>query len=82
MAAATVGAAAKAFPSWCKSRVEDRRRVLLKAADILEARSDECRNYMSQETGAQKAFSEFNIKTSTELLREIGGGIGAALGLG
>ncbi|KAH6684671.1 aldehyde dehydrogenase domain-containing protein [Halenospora varia] len=78
-AIAAVEAAAHAFSSWSKSRVEDRRQIILKAADILEARSNECRSYMEEETGAQEKFSGFNIKVSADLLREIGGGIGAAL---
>jgi acyl-CoA reductase-like NAD-dependent aldehyde dehydrogenase len=78
-AVAAVEAAARAFPAWSKSRIEDRRQIFLKAADILETRAEECRRSMTQETGALEQFSNFNISTSADLLREVAGRISAAL---
>jgi acyl-CoA reductase-like NAD-dependent aldehyde dehydrogenase len=78
-AVAAVEAAARAFPAWSNMRIEDRRRIFLKAADILEARAEECQMYMAKETGALAQFSGFNITASADLLREIAGGISTAL---
>lgn len=39
---AAISAAQAAFPSWTKTKPQVRRNILLKAADILEKRAEEC----------------------------------------
>lgn len=72
-------AAARAFPQWAATKPAFRRNVFLRAADILEKRSDECKQYMHSEMAAQPGFTSFNILTSVEILRDLAGRIASAL---
>ena len=72
-------AALRAFPTWSNSRVQDRRRTFLKAANLVEERAEELQSYMKQETGALDQFAGFNTTLSADLLREIAGRISASL---
>ncbi|KAM0720342.1 hypothetical protein Q7P37_004478 [Cladosporium fusiforme] len=68
-----VEAAQRAFKTWRKTKPAEIRKILLKAADIMESRSAELIDYMRQETGALEGFSQFNIGTSVEVLRNVAG---------
>ncbi|KAF2201003.1 aldehyde dehydrogenase [Delitschia confertaspora ATCC 74209] len=70
-------AAQAAFPSWSKTKPAARRNILLKAADILEKRAEECADYMMQETGATDKWAGFNIPLSAELIRDVAGRVSA-----
>jgi acyl-CoA reductase-like NAD-dependent aldehyde dehydrogenase len=63
----------RAFKTWRKTKPAERRKILLKAADIIEARAAELVDYMKQETGALDGFSNFNIGTTVEVFRNIAG---------
>lgn len=78
-ALAAVEAAAKAFPTWSKTKPIFRRNILFKAAELLEKREKECIDYIMQETGAVEPFGKFNMFTTAEMLRDVGGRIEAAL---
>lgn len=78
-ALAAVHAAREAFLSWSTSKPAFRRDILLRVADILSENSDEYQGYMVQETGASSVFTEFNVKTSCEILRDCAGRISSAL---
>lgn len=72
-AAATVEdakAAAAAFPSWSAFGPNQRRDLLLKAADLLMARSAEFVELMTQETGSAPGWANFNVKIAAGMLRE------------
>jgi acyl-CoA reductase-like NAD-dependent aldehyde dehydrogenase len=75
-----IQAAAEAFKIWGKATANERRRVFLNAADIMEQRRSELIGYMSQETGADDAWSNENINIAADLLRDIGGRCGTISG--
>ena len=65
-----VEAAAAAFPDWSKSPPAVRQRVFLKAADILEKRSDEVILMLARETGCTFGFGMFQMGFVPGLLRQ------------
>ncbi|UKZ75529.1 hypothetical protein TrVFT333_003216 [Trichoderma virens FT-333] len=69
-ATAAVDAAAAAFKTWRKSTPVQRRDIFLKAADIIQQKSDELVEIMSNETGAATPWALFNINTAAELIRD------------
>ncbi|KAJ5472177.1 hypothetical protein N7530_006178 [Penicillium desertorum] len=67
-----VEAANAAFPSWSQTKPTVRRDILLKAADILEARLDTNAEYMRQEMGADVGASAgFVVPLGVRMLREV-----------
>ncbi|TWH75877.1 acyl-CoA reductase-like NAD-dependent aldehyde dehydrogenase [Azomonas agilis] len=66
---AAVAAAQKAFPAWSALGPAERRAYLNKAADMLEARSDEFMA-LAVETGAAANWYGFNVHLAAEVLRE------------
>ncbi len=71
-AAAAAAAAAAAFPAWSERGPGDRRRLLLAAADLLEARVDRFVAAMAEETGATACWSRFNVRLAADMLRDAG----------
>lgn len=69
-AVAAVESSAAAFPAWARMAPEARRRILLKAADLLEGRTNDFFDVMMQETGAPATWAGFNVHLAAELLRE------------
>jgi acyl-CoA reductase-like NAD-dependent aldehyde dehydrogenase len=63
-------AAAAAFPSWSETGPNERRMLLLKAADMLEAKSQDFIKLMMEETGATGPWSGFNVMFAAKVLRE------------
>ena len=68
-----VEAAQTAFKTWKKAKPAEVRTILLKAADIFEARGDEIASYMKEETGALDNFTQFNLVGTIENLRDVAG---------
>lgn len=71
-ALAAAAAAAAAFPAWSATSPAARRAVLLKAADILEARTPDFIAAMRAETGASDVWAGFNCHLGANMLREAG----------
>lgn len=69
-AKAAVHAAAKAFPAWSALGPSERRALLSKAADALQAREAEFAVAMATETGASHMWAGFNVKLAADGLRE------------
>jgi vanillin dehydrogenase len=63
---------AAAFPSWSELGPNERRSRLLKAADLLEARSLEFAKLGLAETGATLGWGHFNVHFAANILREAG----------
>lgn len=63
-------AAAAAYPEWSKTGPGVRRALLLKAADALEAKTDEIIQTMTKETGATAPWGGFNCMLAAGILRE------------
>ena len=69
-ATAAVAAADAAFPAWAAMTPGVRQRLFLRAADVLERRTQDVVRIMAHETGSGGAFAMFQIKWSIDLLRQ------------
>lgn len=69
-AVAAVESAHRAFQSWSQSGPTERRRILLKAADILESKTPQFIDVMAKEIGASELWSGFNVMLAANLFRE------------
>lgn len=67
---AAVAAASAALPDWSMRGPNARRDLLLKAADVLEAKRDAFVAIMMAEIGTTAVWSAFNVKLATGMLRE------------
>jgi acyl-CoA reductase-like NAD-dependent aldehyde dehydrogenase len=67
---AAVAAAAEAFPAWSKTGPSERRKILNKAADTLEAMTPEFVAAAVEETGSTKPWAGFNVMFATKIIRE------------
>ena len=67
---AAVDAAAKAFPAWSEMAPYQRRKIFLKAADIMEAKTEEAVSTMATEVGGARPWAAFNVELCIEILRE------------
>jgi acyl-CoA reductase-like NAD-dependent aldehyde dehydrogenase len=69
-ALAAVESASTAFATWRNSPPSERRRILLKAADALEARTPAFIEAMAAEVGASQLWAGFNVYLAANLFRE------------
>jgi acyl-CoA reductase-like NAD-dependent aldehyde dehydrogenase len=67
---AACDAAAAAFPAWAEMGPNARRMLLLKAADMLAARTDDFIKLMIEETGSTGPWAGFNVMFAAMILRE------------
>ncbi|MFD9945328.1 aldehyde dehydrogenase family protein [Nonomuraea sp. NPDC059023] len=65
-----VAAAWTAFHSWSRTSHSERRRILLRAADLLEQHAPEHYDALTLETGAVRQWAEMNIAEAAANLRE------------
>ena len=65
-----VDAAQRAFPAWSETGPSERRALLMKAADLLETRTDDFARAMTEEIGATGPWGGFNVHFAASLLRE------------
>ncbi|MCF6743156.1 aldehyde dehydrogenase [Blastococcus sp. KM273128] len=72
-AVAAVEAAAAAFEKWAATTPGERRRLLLAAADLLEASTDRFVERMAAECGATAGWGHFNVHLAAGILREAAG---------
>ena len=61
---------AKAFPAWSQTAPSTRRAILNRAADVLEARTEEFIAAGMNETGGTRAWLGFNVKLAAGILRD------------
>jgi len=69
-AVAAVGAASAAFKEWSKTSPSQRRAILWKAADLLEARAQDVAKTITAETGGTFGWGMFNTFFAATMLRE------------
>ncbi|HSW24024.1 MAG TPA: aldehyde dehydrogenase [Burkholderiaceae bacterium] len=69
-ALAAVDAAAQAFKTWSVTGPGERRALLMKAADQLDAKTPQFIEAMAAETGATGAWAGFNVFLAAGMLRE------------
>jgi acyl-CoA reductase-like NAD-dependent aldehyde dehydrogenase len=65
-----VESCAKAFPAWSQTGPNQRRDILLRAAQLLEERTESFVESMIGETGASMPWVRFNVKLAAGMLRE------------
>ena len=65
-----VEAAAAAFPAWAALGPSARRKILLAAADLMEAKAQEFAGLMTAETGSTGPWGGFNSHLAAGILRE------------
>ena len=65
-------AAAAAFPAWSATGPNQRRMILLKAADVLASKAPQFTELMAAETGATAGWAGFNVHLAAGMLREAG----------
>src|ERR687897_1483953 len=65
-----IEAAAAAFPAWSKAPPGERQRIFLKAADILESRTEEIASWLTRETGSTFGFAMFQLQFVPGLFRQ------------
>ncbi|NKX50473.1 aldehyde dehydrogenase family protein, partial [Arthrobacter deserti] len=64
-----VDAAAAAFESWAATSPTARAKIFLKAADLLEERTEQAVQVMAQEVGGVRPWAEFNAHLAANILR-------------
>jgi benzaldehyde dehydrogenase (NAD) len=69
-AQAAADAAGDAFASWSATPPAERRRILLKAADLLEERTERIAAIMIAETGSTTGWGAFNVHLAAGIMRE------------
>jgi salicylaldehyde dehydrogenase len=72
-AIAAADSAAEAFKTWSKTSPTERRAILLKAADALEAKMPEFIKVMAREVGSSELWAGFNVQLAAGLFREAAG---------
>ncbi len=75
-----VEAAAAAFVTWRETTPGERRALLLKAAEVIEARRDDFLAAMAAETGASAQWAGFNVHLSASMFQEAAGLVTQASG--
>ncbi len=65
-----VEAAAAAFPEWSGKGPNERRMMLLKAADIMQSKAEKVGEVVTAETGATLGWGGFNVFLACNMLRE------------
>lgn len=65
-----VESASEAFRTWSEVSPENRRRILLTAADLVDTKVDEFSDLMLRETGATAPWAAFNVALAANMLRE------------
>src|SRR5215218_407403 len=65
-----IEAAADAFPAWSQAPPAERQRVFLKAADVLESRTEEVASWLTRETGSTFGFAMFQLQFVPGLFRQ------------
>jgi acyl-CoA reductase-like NAD-dependent aldehyde dehydrogenase/ABC-type branched-subunit amino acid transport system ATPase component len=63
-------AAAAAFPEWSAKSPGERRKLLLKAADLLEAKIGDFADAVVSETGSPAHWAHFNVGLAADMIRE------------
>ena len=69
-ARAAAESASRAFATWSRTGPTERRRILLRAADLVEDKVSEFVSTMALEVGASELWSRFNVGLTASLFRE------------
>ncbi|MET8781964.1 aldehyde dehydrogenase family protein [Streptomyces sp. NPDC004589] len=75
-----VDAADAAFPDWAALAPFARRAIFLKAADLLDTRSEQVAEIMAHEAGGTRPWALFNVGLGADILREAAAAVTAPRG--
>lgn len=75
-----VDAAQQAFPAWSATSPAARRRIFLKAADLMEAKAEQGVALMAEEVGGVAGWAHFNVGLAAGILRDAAASIGQPVG--
>ncbi|WP_186267296.1 aldehyde dehydrogenase [Burkholderia gladioli] len=64
--------AAAAFAGWSATTPGERRAILFRAAELIDARGERFAEAMAAETGAAASWAHFNCRIAADMLREAG----------
>jgi acyl-CoA reductase-like NAD-dependent aldehyde dehydrogenase len=78
VAETAVNSAIKTFKQWSETPYQERRAVLMKAADVLESRVEELARYQIDETSCPEMWARFNVILAAKAVREIAASISTA----
>jgi benzaldehyde dehydrogenase (NAD) len=67
-----VQAAAQAFPSWSLTPLDERRKLLERAAELMQERATEIAALVTEETGGTLGWGMFNVELASGMLRDAG----------
>lgn len=79
IATSAVNSAATAFKTYKKTPPHQRRKMLLKAADLFEQKAEECLYRQMQETSCDTEWARFNVFLTCECIRGVAAGLEAAV---
>jgi benzaldehyde dehydrogenase (NAD) len=79
-AEAAIAAAHRAFPNWATTSIVERRRILLKAADLLEEQLPAMTELFALETGGVAGWAAMNTMEAAATLREAAGLVTVPIG--
>lgn len=74
-----VDSAAAAFQRWKQTPVHERRRLLLRTAELFESRVDEVSMRQMQETSGGESWARFTAMQTSGLCREVAGAVASAV---
>lgn len=68
---AAVQSASNAFKTWSMTTLQERRKILLKAASLLRAKVDQFKDAWQAEMEVSDMFAIFNATTSADIIEEV-----------
>ena len=74
-----IESAAATFKTYKKTPVYERRRLLLRAAELFEGKEEECKIRQMAETSCTETWAKFTAMQTSDFCREIAGAVGSAL---
>ncbi|KAH6634634.1 aldehyde dehydrogenase domain-containing protein [Chaetomium sp. MPI-SDFR-AT-0129] len=78
LATQAVDSAATTFKTWRRTAVHERRRLLLRAADLFESKADESARRQTLETSCNDSWASFTARQTSGFCREVAGALAAA----
>lgn len=69
-----------AYPKWKTLPPNKKRDIFLKAADILDSKTEELTKYIVEETGSAAGWGAFNTMLGSDILRDVAGRISSIAG--
>jgi acyl-CoA reductase-like NAD-dependent aldehyde dehydrogenase len=74
-----ISSAQAAFPAWSATPPQERRAILMKAAELLRQRKDQFVESWQSEMDVGEGFAGFNVMTSAGMIEEVASNITTAL---